>query len=191
MAKMHVKKGDNVVIIAGKDKGKTGKVLVVDPSTSTVIVEGVNLQVKHKKPRSAQDKGGIIKKEGKIHSSNVQILDPKTKQPTRVGYSVIDGKRVRTSKVSGVSLDVAVAVKKATKKSSSDKEEKVTKEVKPAVEVEKKVQPKKTASSEKTKTNSGVAGAKSVAASKIKGSSTTPKSVTAKKTTAIVKNQER
>ena len=69
-----IKRGDNVLVIAGKDKGKSGKVLAVDPTKNTVVVSGVNIISKHKKARSAEDKGGIIKKENKIDASNVQII---------------------------------------------------------------------------------------------------------------------
>lgn len=137
MAKLHVKRGDNVMIIAGKDKGKTGKILLVNPSKNTVVVEGANIIAKHKKPRSAQDKGGIMKKEGPMHSSNVQVLDPVTKLPTRVYHKLVDGKNVRVSKQGNV-LDSAYSAKKAPKKAAKPAEkatettEKVAKVEKPA-----------------------------------------------------------
>lgn len=125
MAKLHVKKGDNVLVIAGKDKGKIGKILSVNPSDSTVVVEGVNIITKHKKARSAQDKGGIIKQEGKIHSSNVQVIDPTTKRPTRIAHKIVDGKKVRVSKHSDTVLDAKIALKKVKK--SAEKAEKPVK----------------------------------------------------------------
>ena len=101
MAKLHIKKGDTVYVNAGNDKGKTGKVLAVDPQKDRVIVEGVNLVSKHTKPNSKQPQGGILKKEAGVHISNLQLLDPQTNKPTRVGYKFEDGKKIRYSKKSG------------------------------------------------------------------------------------------
>ena len=117
MANLHVKKGDTVVVIAGKDKGKTGKVLSAMPSENAVVVEKVNFINKHKKAKNAQEKGGIIKMEGKIDASNVQVICPACKKATRISNKVIDGKKVRVCKVCGASLDKAVTIKKANKKS--------------------------------------------------------------------------
>lgn len=142
MAKLHVKKGDNVLVIAGKDKGKIGKILSVNPSDSTVVVEGVNIITKHKKARSAQDKGGIIKQEGKIHSSNVQVIDPTTKRPTRISHKIVDGKKVRVSKHSDTVLDANNALKKVKK--SAEKAEKPVK-AETVKETEKKETAKKAA----------------------------------------------
>ncbi|MDC2867215.1 MULTISPECIES: 50S ribosomal protein L24 [unclassified Bacillus (in: firmicutes)] len=102
---MHVKKGDKVQVISGKDKGKQGVVLAAFPKESRVIVEGVNIVKKHSKPSQLNPQGGIITKEAAIHVSNVMPLDPKTGVPTRVGYKVEDGKKVRVAKKSGESLD--------------------------------------------------------------------------------------
>ena len=110
---LNVKKGDNVVVIAGKDKGKTGKVLVAMPADGSVVVAGVNMIAKHKKPRNANDKGGIIKKEGKIDASNVQIICPTCGKATRVAHEVKDNKKIRECKKCGANLDVVV--KKTTK----------------------------------------------------------------------------
>lgn len=194
MAKIHVKKGDNVMVIAGKDKGKTGKVLQVNTADSTVIVEGVAFVVKHQKPKSAQDKGGVIKREGKIHSSNVQIIDPVTKVPTRVGKAVIDGKKVRVGRKSGASLDVNVvsnkkAVKKVAEKKVADKKVSETaaeKTVKTETAAKKET---KTTSTKTTsaKTTSKPAAAKATAATTKKATTTGSRT----KQTTQVRNQER
>ena len=102
---MHVKKGDKVVVISGKDKGKQGTILAAYPKKNRVLVEGVNIVKKHSKPSQANPQGGIITKEAPIHVSNVMILDPKTGEPTRVGFKVEDGKKVRIAKKSGELLD--------------------------------------------------------------------------------------
>lgn len=104
--KLHVKKGDQVMVITGKDKGKKGRVLAAFPSESRVLVEGVNMVKKHQKPNQANPQGGILHKEAPIHSSNVMLIDPKSGQPTRVGYKVLDnGKKVRVAKKSGEVID--------------------------------------------------------------------------------------
>ena len=105
MKKFKIKKGDTVYVNSGNDKGKTGKVLSVLTEKDRVIVEGVNLVSKHTKPNSKQPQGGIIKQEAAIHISNVNLLDPSSiankAVPTRVGYKVVDGKKVRVAKKSG------------------------------------------------------------------------------------------
>ncbi len=101
MNKLRIKKGDNVIVIAGNDKGKTGKVLSVAPAENRAIVEGVNLVSKHTKPNSKAPQGGIIKKEAPIHVSNLSLIDPKSNTATRVGYKVEGGKKVRYAKKSG------------------------------------------------------------------------------------------
>ncbi|MBQ7453162.1 MAG: 50S ribosomal protein L24 [Clostridia bacterium] len=98
MKSISVKSGDNVVIIAGKDKGKTGKVMAVSPSQAKVIVEGVNIVSRHTKPRSAQDQGGIIKHEAPISVSNVMVICPKCGKATRVYHKEVEGKMVRVCK---------------------------------------------------------------------------------------------
>ena len=98
---MHIKKGDNVIVISGKDKGKTGVVQATEPKKDRVVVEGVNIIKKHQKPTQFNPEGGILETEAAIHVSNVQLLDPKTKEPTRVGYKFVDGKKVRIAKKSG------------------------------------------------------------------------------------------
>ncbi|MFS8630688.1 MAG: 50S ribosomal protein L24 [Bacillales bacterium] len=102
---MHVKKGDKVMVITGKDKGKTGVILAAFPKKQRVIVEGINIVKKHTKPSPANPQGGIIDIEAPIHVSNVMPLDPKTGEPTRVGYKIVDGKKVRYAKKSGEILD--------------------------------------------------------------------------------------
>ena len=101
MKKIHIKKGDNVYVNAGNDKGKTGKVLTVFPEKERIIVEGVNMVSKHTKPNSKTPQGGIIKQEASIHVSNVNLIDPASQKPTRVAYKVEDGKKIRVAKKSG------------------------------------------------------------------------------------------
>ncbi|TVY06652.1 50S ribosomal protein L24 [Paenibacillus cremeus] len=103
---MHVKKEDNVFVITGKDKGKKGRVLAAFPRENRVLVEGVNLIKKHTKPSQQNPQGGIIEQEAPIHVSNVMLIDPKSGQPTRVGYKVLEnGKKVRVAKKSGEVID--------------------------------------------------------------------------------------
>ena len=107
---MKIKKNDTVIVIAGNYKDKTGKVLKVFPSQNRIIIEGVNLRKRHTKPNQKNPQGGIIEKEAPIHVSNVQILDQKTNEATRIGAKIIiddkTGKKksVRVSKVSGEML---------------------------------------------------------------------------------------
>ena len=101
MKKIHTKKGDTVYVNAGNDKGKTGKVLSVDPAKDRAVVEGVNMVSKHTKPNSKQPQGGIIKKEAGIHISNLNLIDPQSGKPTRVGYRIEGDKKVRIAKKSG------------------------------------------------------------------------------------------
>ncbi|WP_425445974.1 50S ribosomal protein L24 [Dethiothermospora halolimnae] len=103
---MHVKKGDTVVVITGKDKGKKGKVLTAYPKQNRVIVEGVNMLTKHKKPTQQMQQGGIIHQEGPINASNVMLFCGKDKQGVRVGYKVLDsGDKVRVCKKCGEVID--------------------------------------------------------------------------------------
>ena len=101
MKKLHIKKGDTVYVNAGNDKGKTGKVLSVNPSEDRAIVEGINMVSKHTKPNSKQPQGGNIKQEAGIHISNLQLIDPKSGKATRVGYKMDGDKKVRYAKKSG------------------------------------------------------------------------------------------
>ncbi len=99
---MHVKTGDTVLVIAGDDKGKKGKVLSVNILKRRVIVEGLNMVTKHVKPTANSPQGGIEKKEASIHASNLMLVDPKTGDATRIGRKVGDnGKLVRYSKKTG------------------------------------------------------------------------------------------
>lgn len=102
---MHVKKGDKVMVISGKDKGKTGVILAAYPKQSRVLVEGVNIVKKHSKPSQANPQGGINSQEAAVHVSNVMPIDPKSGNPTRVGMKMVDGKNVRFAKKSGEVLD--------------------------------------------------------------------------------------
>ena len=99
MNKVHVKTGDTVVVLSGKDKGKKGAVLAVSPKEGKVIVEKVNMVSKHVKPRRMGEPGGIIKAEGAMYASKVQLVCPRCKQPTRVGHKLYeDGKKGRIYK---------------------------------------------------------------------------------------------
>lgn len=118
--KLSVKKGDNVLVIAGKDAGKTGEVLEVNRDNGRVVVANVNIQSHHAKPRSKDDKGGIIKSEGAIDVSNVQVICPVCQKATRVAHGEVEGKNVRICKKCGASLEVAKS-KKATKSTKTSK----------------------------------------------------------------------
>ncbi len=102
---MVVKKGDQAVVISGKEKGKKGKVAQVIPTTGKVVIENVNVVSRHKKPRSAQDKGGIMKKAAPIDASNVMVVCPACGKATRVAHKIIDGEKARVCKKCGASLD--------------------------------------------------------------------------------------
>lgn len=158
---LNVKKGDTVLVIAGKDKGKTGKVLVAMPADNSVVVAGVNIIAKHKKPRSAQDKGGIIKRENKIDASNVQIVCPSCNKATRVAHTEKDGKKERICKKCGASLDVVIkktATKtESTKPATKKAEAKETKEAKVETTAAKKTTTKKTTTTTKATTKSTTA----------------------------------
>ena len=102
MGKLHIKKNDTVVVLAGEDKGKTGKVLKVLVEKNRALVEGVNMVSKSTKPSAQNPQGGIIKQEAPIHISNLSLVDPKSGKATRVGIKVTeDGKKVRIAKKSG------------------------------------------------------------------------------------------
>ena len=111
MAGPKIRRDDMVKVISGKDRGKTGRVLRVDPRKQRVIVEGLNIQKRHQRPRTLRDTqrpgevGGIIETPGPIHISNVQLLDPKSGEPTRVGIKREGGRRVRFARGSGEELD--------------------------------------------------------------------------------------
>ena len=108
---LKIRRDDTVKVISGKDRGKTGRVLRVDPARQRLYVEGLNIQKRHLRPRTMRDVqrqqelGGIIEKEGPIHISNVMLVDPKTGEPTRVGVKREGGRRVRVAKRSGTEIE--------------------------------------------------------------------------------------
>jgi large subunit ribosomal protein L24 len=110
-AKLKIRKDDEVVVIGGKDRGKSGRVLRVDPKKARVYVEGLNIIKRHQRPQQVRDAqraeqvGGVVEKEGPIHISNVMLIDPKDKKPTRVGISREGGQRQRVTRRSGTKLD--------------------------------------------------------------------------------------
>ena len=101
---MNVKKGDTVVVLSGKDKGKQGKVQGTIPSESKVVVEGVNVVTCHTKPRRQGEEGGIVKREAAIYASKVQVVCPKCGKGTRVAHKIADGKKTRVCKHCGAEL---------------------------------------------------------------------------------------
>ena len=102
MIKLHIKKGDTVIVLAGEDKGRTGKVLKVEREKMRAIVEGVNIVTKSAKPSAKNPQGGFVKVEAPIHISNLSLIDPKSGNPTRIAIKVNeDGKKVRIAKKSG------------------------------------------------------------------------------------------
>jgi large subunit ribosomal protein L24 len=105
MPKLKIKKGDSVVVISGRDKGKTGEVLRVLPTESRVVVQGVNVAKRHTRPRMGEP-GGIVEKELAIHISNVAHIDPQSRRPTRIGFRYLDGgRKVRFARRSGEVID--------------------------------------------------------------------------------------
>lgn len=120
MSNLHVKKGDKVVVLTGKDAKKTGEIISVDRKNGRVIVSGVNIQAHHNKPKSQEDKGGIIKAEGAIDASNVQVICSACGKATRIAKKEENGKTVRVCKKCGAVLDaVKESAKKTTKKATS------------------------------------------------------------------------
>jgi large subunit ribosomal protein L24 len=106
--RMRIRRDDEVMVISGKDKGKTGKVLRVDPNRQRVFVEGLNIIKRHQRPSPLNPNAvaGVIEREGPIHVSNVALMDPKEKKPTRIGSTTTtDGKRARVAKRSGTQID--------------------------------------------------------------------------------------
>lgn len=101
MSKLHIKKGDTVYVLAGEDRGKTGRVLSVEPAKARAIVEGINMVTKATKPSAQHPQGGLVKKEAPIHISNLSLIDPKSGKPTRIALKRVDGKCVRIAKKSG------------------------------------------------------------------------------------------
>ena len=111
MGAAKIRRDDEVVVISGKDRGKTGRVLRVDPRKDRVYVEGLNIVKRHQRPQQvrgaqrAETVGGVVEKEGPIHISNVMLIDPKDKKPTRVGIAREDGQRMRVTRRSQSKLD--------------------------------------------------------------------------------------
>lgn len=101
---MKIKKGDNVIVISGKDRGKTGKVLRAFPKDGRVIIDGINIKKKHQRPTKKNQKGQILDIASPLHVSNVQVVDEQSGKGTRIGYQVEKGKKVRVSKKSGAVL---------------------------------------------------------------------------------------
>ena len=101
---MNLKKGDKVIVIAGRDKGKSGVIQKVIPESNRVVVEGINVRKKHQKPTQANPEGSIVEVYAPIDASNVMLEDPKTKKPTRIGHKIVKGKKVRFAKKSGTVL---------------------------------------------------------------------------------------
>ena len=125
MTKSFVKKGDKVLVITGKDKGKVADVVEVSPKSQKVLVDGVNVVTKHQKPKSQQEKGGIIKKSAPIEASNVMVVCPVCGKATRVAHKELNGKNIRVCKKCGAPLDKehAKEAKKEAKKATKAKKE--------------------------------------------------------------------
>ncbi len=106
MSAAKIKKGDKVVVLSGKDKGKHGEVTKAFPKDGKVIVGGINMMTRHKKPSQQDPQGGLVRMEAPMHVSKVAIEDPKTGKPTRVGFQILDdGRKVRIAKRSGAQID--------------------------------------------------------------------------------------
>ncbi len=105
MAAAKIKKGDSVVVRSGKDKGRTGTVLAVMPKVEKVLVSGVNIAARHRKPTQANPQGGIDRREAPMHISKVSVADPKDGKATRVRFETMDGKKVRVAVKSGEKID--------------------------------------------------------------------------------------
>lgn len=121
---LNVRKGDNVKVLTGKDKGKTGKVLAADPKSGRVLVEGVNIATHHHKARQAGEQSGKKKVEAPIDVSNVQIICPACGKNARVRHSEVDGKNARMCAKCGANLDAALKADKSKKKADKDKKPK-------------------------------------------------------------------
>ncbi len=100
-----IKKNDSVMIIAGKERGKVGKVIRVQPKQDRAVIERLNMVKRHVKPRGPQDSGGILEKEASIRLSNLMLVDPQDGRPTRVGFRIVDGRKMRVSRRTGNVLD--------------------------------------------------------------------------------------
>lgn len=105
VAKFRIKKGDKVVVLTGKDKGKSGEVKHINTEAYRVTVQGINIQTKHRKPSQATGSGGLDKVEASLHISNVALVDPKSGKPSRVGYKTVGDRKVRVAKRSGEQVE--------------------------------------------------------------------------------------
>ncbi len=182
--RMTIKKGDNVVVITGKEKGKTGKVLEVFPEQNRVLVDGVNIVSRHQKARNQQEKSGIVKKPAPINASNVMVVCPVCGKATRVHHKEIDGKKVRVCKCGG-SLDkeFVKSTKKEAKKVAKAEVKQTKTEKAEAKPAETKVAEKKTVSKPKTETKKTTAKTEKPAEKKV-ASKTTEKTTSAQKSNA-------
>lgn len=106
MNKIHVKKGDNVLILSGKDRGKTGKIIETNPKKGSVTVEGTNMSKRHVKPRKAEQQGGIVNQESPVNASKVMLVCPKCKKPTKVERKVTEKRKTRACKKCAAVIDV-------------------------------------------------------------------------------------
>src|SRR5574344_216628 len=147
MNKLNIKKGDTVLVIAGKDKDKRSKVLAVSTNSTKIVVQDVNIVSKCKKAKSAQEKSEIIKKEDPIDASNVMVVCPKCGKATRVAHAIIDGKKVRVCKKCGASLDkeFVAPTKKVEKSDKAPKVDSAVKVAKTTKKVAKKAEKLETA----------------------------------------------
>lgn len=145
---LNVRKGDTVLIIAGKDKGKTGKITSCNPTSGRVVVEGCNIITKHTKPRGANQPGGINKMAGPVDVSNVQVICPSCDKATRIAHKIDGDKKIRVCNKCGASLEPKKVEKKA-KKSKTEKAEAPAEEVKEKKPAAKKPKKESAASKEK------------------------------------------
>ena len=151
MKSLTVKKGDKVLVIAGKDSGKTAKVLAVSPEQNRVVVENVNVVSRHTKARNTQQKSQIVKREAAIDASNVLVVCPKCGKATRVGHKIVDGKKVRVCKKCGEVLDSKyVKPKKEAKKAEKVEEKPAVAQEVEAEKPAKKAPAKKATTAKKT-----------------------------------------
>ena len=188
--KMTVKTGDNVLVIAGKDKGKTGKVTAVYADTNRVLIENVNIVSKHQKPKSQQDKGGIFKRPAPIDASNVMVVCPVCGKATRVAHSEVNGKKVRSCKKCGASLDKEFVkqTKKEAKKTIKASELKNAKlKVAGTEKVEEKAEEVKAPAKAKATTTKAKTTSKKSTEKVESEVKTEPKKTTAKKTATTKK----
>lgn len=199
--KMTIKSGDNVLVIAGKDKGKTGKVTAVYAEDNRVLVENVNVVSKHQKPKSQQEKGGIFKKPAPVDASNVMVVCPVCGKATRIAHKDIDGKKVRVCKKCGASLDkefvkqtkkeakktIKAADLKNTQLKAAAKKIEEKPEEKPVEEVKKTTAKKTTTKAATTKTATAKTTTKTATTKAATKTATTKKAETAEKTTKTTK----